>query len=89
MACQYGWCGGIYGLGKRFKLKDTRNIIEAIQDGSLKKESFKNFPIFNLEIPENCNNLDKNLLNPINSWKDKKEYNTQLVKLSKMFINNF
>jgi len=84
-----GWCGGIYGVGKRFKLKDTRNIIESIQDGSLDKQTFTNFPTFNLKIPENCNNLDKNILNPINSWKDKTEYNTQLVKLSKMFINNF
>lgn len=84
-----GWCGGVYGIGKRFKLKDTRNIIDAIQDGSLEKELCVTFPIFNLKIPQKCNGVDKNILNPSNNWKNKKEYNTELIKLAKMFITNF
>lgn len=84
-----GWSGGAYGVGKRMSIKVTRSCIEAILDGSIKSCEFENFDIFNLQIPKTLKDIDKNLLNPINTWPDKDLYNQTRIKLAKMFEENF
>jgi phosphoenolpyruvate carboxykinase (ATP) len=43
-----GWVNGPYGVGQRMNLPNTRAILDAIHDGSLEKEQYENFPIFNV-----------------------------------------
>ena len=42
---------GWNGTGKRISIKDTRGIIDAILDGSIKTAPTKKIPYFNFEVP--------------------------------------
>jgi phosphoenolpyruvate carboxykinase (ATP) len=85
-----GWTGGKYGVGKRMSLKDTRQILENIHNGSLEKEEYETVPGFNLSIPKNCDGIkDQSILNPVNTWTDKALFNATSKKLASQFINNF
>ena len=84
-----GWVGGAYGTGNRIDLPSTRNIIDAILDGSLDNAEFENLQIFNLAIPKAVNNVDSKLLNPRNLWTNPKDWDAAAMDLGQRFINNF
>jgi phosphoenolpyruvate carboxykinase (ATP) len=84
-----GWTGGQYGIGKRMSIKNTRACIDGILDGSILNSEFDTLPLFNLEIPKTLNGVDTEVLNPINTWKSKEEYEQILSELANMFIDNF
>lgn len=84
-----GWSGGAYGIGKRMSIKATRACIHVILDGSINECEFENFEVFDLAIPKALEGVETNLLNPINTWQDKKEYENTRDKLAKMFKENF
>jgi len=84
-----GWTGGSYGIGKRIDLKHTRAIVSAILDGTIDKTKFRKDGIFNLEIPDSCPSVPSEILDPINAWQKKNEYEINAKKLAKMFIKNF
>lgn len=84
-----GWTGGPYGIGKRIDIKDTRNIIKAILDGSIDEEEFMELPTFGLEIPKKLNGVDSFILNPRNTWKYEEAYVKQAQGLAEQFIENF
>ena len=46
-------------------------------------------PIFNLAYPTTINGVDSHILNPADSWKDKKEFTQYLTKVAEMFNANF
>lgn len=75
-----GWTGGRYGVGKRMNLKATRNIIDAIHDGSLELAEYKTLPVFNLRIPTHVNGVPDEILNP--TWSDKAAYDEAVKKLA-------
>jgi len=84
-----GWTGGPYGVGKRMSIKATRAIIDAILDGSIAKSKWEKFPVFNFEVPTSIQGVDANILNPRNTWSDKKAYDDSLKKLAGMFVERF
>src|SRR5690606_9245096 len=84
-----GWSGGPYGIGSRIKLRYTRAMISAILEGELDNKSFKTDPIFGLHTPESCPNVPTELLDPINTWEDKKDYVKKAVQLANSFHLNF
>jgi phosphoenolpyruvate carboxykinase (ATP) len=84
-----GWTGGAYGEGNRMSLKDTRQMIQAALDGSLKKGDFENFEVFNFQVPTHIDGIDQKILQPKNTWKDPTSYDKALKDLAKLFINNF
>lgn len=84
-----GWSGGPYGIGSRIKLRYTRAMISAILEGELDDKSFKADPIFGLHIPESCPNVPTQLLDPINTWENKKDYAQKAVQLANSFHLNF
>ncbi len=84
-----GWIGGAPGVGKRIDLPSTRNIINAILDGSLDDAEFENMPYFNLAIPKAVKNVDSKLLNPRGLWEDPTQWDATAKKLGQMFIDNF
>ena len=45
-----GWTGGPYGVGRRFKLRHTRAIVDAIHSGELAAAQYDTMPVFNLQV---------------------------------------
>ncbi|KAG6382894.1 hypothetical protein SASPL_157386 [Salvia splendens] len=84
-----GWSGGRYGSGSRIKLAYTRKIIDAIHSGSLLKAEYKRTEVFGLEIPTAVEGVPSDILEPMNTWTDKKAYKETLLKLGGLFKNNF
>ena len=84
-----GWTGGPYGKGSRFEIPTTRRIINAIQDGELDSAETLKIPGLNLFVPTNVNGVDTELLNPIDTWKDKDSYKEHLNALVTKFNENF
>ncbi len=84
-----GWTGGPYGVGNRMKLKYTRAMISAALEGKLKEVAFEKHPIFNLMMPKSCPNVPSDILNPKETWKNKKAYDIQARELANSFKENF
>ena len=84
-----GWTGGTYGTGSRIKLKYTRAMVTAALNGDFDKIEFTHDEIFNLDIPKSCPNVPSEILNPINTWRNKEEYRAAARKLAEMFVENF
>ncbi|KAL8117853.1 hypothetical protein AgCh_015666 [Apium graveolens] len=84
-----GWSGGSYGLGKRMKLAYTRKIIDAIHSGSLLDATYKKTEVFGLDIPTEVEGVPSEILDPVNTWPDKKAYKETLLKLAGLFKKNF
>ena len=84
-----GWTGGPYGIGSRFKIPTTRRIVNAIQDGELDNVETQKIPGLNLDVPIEVDGVDSKLLNPIETWENKDEYNKYLNELIENFQENF
>ncbi len=80
-----GWTGGPYGVGERFPIKITRQIIRSIQKTGLKGFAMKKDPIFGLEIPNEIPGVDSSALNPRNTWKNGDEYDKKATDMVKSF----
>ncbi|KJE94154.1 phosphoenolpyruvate carboxykinase AcuF [Capsaspora owczarzaki ATCC 30864] len=83
-----GWSGGKHGVGKRLSIAYSRAIIDAIHSGELAKAEYATMPVFNLRIPTKCTGVPAEILNPINTWSDKADYNKTVEKLANLFIAN-
>ncbi|WP_185860668.1 phosphoenolpyruvate carboxykinase (ATP) [Blattabacterium cuenoti] len=84
-----GLISGGDSFGSRIKLDDTRKIVQNALNGFLLKVPYEISPIFNFKIPKYCPGVSSSLLNPKNSWKNKKMYQNQVKILAKKFIQNF
>ncbi|MBQ6075517.1 MAG: phosphoenolpyruvate carboxykinase (ATP) [Lachnospiraceae bacterium] len=84
-----GWSGGSYGVGSRMKLSYTRAMVTAALNGELEKVEYKHDKIFNLDVPQSCPDVPKNIMNPRDTWADKKAYDATAKKLAAMFCENF
>ena len=84
-----GWTGGKYGVGHRMSIKDTRACINAILDGSIKNSEFDTTKTFRLHVPKTLGDIDPEILNPRNAWKDKDEFDETRDTLAEMFIENY
>jgi phosphoenolpyruvate carboxykinase (ATP) len=84
-----GWTGGKYGVGKRMPIKETRALLNAALDGSLKNVEFRRDPNFGFEVPVAVPGVDSSILDPRSTWVDKAEYDRTAAKLVDLFIENF
>ncbi|SFE04933.1 phosphoenolpyruvate carboxykinase (ATP) [Thermoanaerobacter thermohydrosulfuricus] len=84
-----GWSGGPYGIGSRINLTYTRTMVAAALNGSLDNVEFVKDPIFNLSIPTSCPGVPSEILNPKNTWADKKAYEKAAKNLATRFAENF
>ncbi|AER40819.1 MAG: phosphoenolpyruvate carboxykinase (ATP) [Flavobacteriales bacterium] len=75
--------------GSRIKLRDTRKIVQCVLNGSLSRVDYERYPVFNFYIPKYCPGIYSDILNPKNTWKNKKMYQDQLEKLVKKFMKHF
>jgi phosphoenolpyruvate carboxykinase (ATP) len=84
-----GWTGGKYGTGKRMPIKETRALLNAALDGSLKNVEFRKDPNFGFDVPVAVFGVDNSILDPRSTWADKDEYDRTAAKLVDLFVENF
>lgn len=84
-----GWSGGSYGTGSRIKLKYTRAMVDAALNGKLNDVEYTEDKLFHVNIPAVCENVPTEILNPINTWENKEDYNKTAEKLAKKFSVDF
>lgn len=85
-----GWTGGAHGEGgKRFSIPTTRAVVRAIVNGDLRNATYQQLPGFNFSIPTVVPGVESTLLNPVNTWANKKDYDKFATILMEKFIENF
>ena len=85
-----GWTGGTYGKGgTRFSIPTTRAIIDNILSGNVAKAELVTLPGFNIQIPTALPGIESELLNPIQTWKDKDAFAQAQATLIDLFQKNF
>jgi phosphoenolpyruvate carboxykinase (ATP) len=84
-----GWTAGPYGEGHRMKLKYTRAMIKAALEGAFDSIAFEQEAYFGLNIPSMCPEVPDEVLNPRDTWKDKKAYDKKAEELANSFKKNF
>ena len=84
-----GWSGGEYGVGERLSLKYTRAMITEALEGRLDNVSYTKHEIFGLAMPDTCENVPDEVLNPKNTWADKNAYDEKANGLANKFVENF
>ena len=71
------------------KLSYTRAMVTAALNGELEKAEYKHDERFNLDVPQSCPGVPSEIMNPRDTWKNKKEYDATAKKLAGMFAENF
>jgi len=84
-----GWSGGPYGIGKRMDIMVTRTIITGVLDTELEGVEYMEDPRFHIMIPRNFPGIEPEILNPRNTWQDKKAFDEKADKLAREFSNYF
>ncbi len=84
-----GWTGGPYGVGRRMPIRETRSLLAAALDGTLKAAPMQTDPRFGFSVPTEVPDVDNDSLLPRNSWASGEEYDAAADRLAQMFIDNF
>jgi len=84
-----GWTGGKVGDGRRMPIRVTRRLLSAALDGSLHKVAFRTDPHFGLAVPQHVPGVEPHILDPIKTWRDKREFAETAGRLVQMFRENF
>ena len=64
-------------------------MISAILNKKLNHVSYSTHKIFGLHMPDSCPNIPSEILNPKNTWMDKKKYDNKANELANAFNVNF
>lgn len=83
-----GLVGGPSGIGSRIKIVHSRAILTAVLEGKLDQVDYQVDPWFGFEIPQSCPGVPDEILNPAESWSDKKAYERTIQDLVIQFKNN-
>ena len=84
-----GWTGGPYGVGHRIALYHTRALVKAAQDGSLDIAGYTHNDVFDVDVPNECPGVPKDLLDPRGTWDDAEAYDKAAAELATKFKENF
>lgn len=84
-----GYVGGAYGVGKRMSLPHTRALITAALSGKLNNVNYTTHPVFGISVPESCEGVPVEILNPRNTWSDPQAYDAKANELAIQFNKNF
>jgi phosphoenolpyruvate carboxykinase (ATP) len=72
-----------------YRLKYTRAILDAIHSGELAEADYETYETFKLHIPTTCSGVPSELLNPKKSWNGKADFKEEVIKLGRLFVENF
>jgi phosphoenolpyruvate carboxykinase (ATP) len=84
-----GWSGGGFGVGERMSIRHTRAMVRAALDGTLASVASSPDPHFGLQVPSACPDVPGDVLNPRNTWRDKKAYERAARDVAHRFEKNF
>ncbi len=84
-----GWTGGPFGVGKRISIRHTRALLNAALTGRLKDVKYRQDRVFGFDVPESCEGVPPQILDPANTWPNREEYNRKCKALAARFIENF
>lgn len=80
---------GWNGTGKRISIQDTRAIIDAILNDEIEEVECSTIPIFNLSVPTHLTGVNREILDPRNSYGEAKQWQDKAEHLAELFIKNF
>jgi len=84
-----GWSGGAYGVGNRIDLPLTRRMVNAALNGELNNVEYVADKYFHVMVPTTCKGIPTEMLDPINTWENKDDYNNTAGKLADQFSAHF
>jgi phosphoenolpyruvate carboxykinase (ATP) len=84
-----GWTGGPFGVGKRISIQHTRRLLNAALSGVLADVRYRKDPVFGFAVPESCEGVPSEILDPANTWGSREEYFRRYEGLASRFIENF
>jgi phosphoenolpyruvate carboxykinase (ATP) len=70
-------------------IKVTRALLTAALNGSLRKVDFRTDKYFGFAVPTALPGVPSEILDPVNTWKDKAEFDKTARALVGMFQKNF
>ncbi len=70
-------------------IKVTRALLTAALDGSLRNVEFRTDKYFGFAVPTALPGVPHEILDPVNTWKDKAEFDKTARALVGMFQKNF
>ncbi|MBM3562124.1 MAG: phosphoenolpyruvate carboxykinase [Alphaproteobacteria bacterium] len=84
-----GWSGGPYGGGRRMPIAATRALLQGALDGSLAQGDFRIDRSFGLSVPACAPGVDSKMLDPIQTWASREDFDQTAKRLVRMFEANF
>ncbi|MEE2625182.1 MAG: phosphoenolpyruvate carboxykinase (ATP), partial [Candidatus Thermoplasmatota archaeon] len=84
-----GWVAGGYGESSRIKIKWTRTLLNAALNGDLDDVVFVQDERFGFSVPTTCEDIPDGILQPRETWQDKRKFDNVANLLAQMFIENF
>ncbi|EDO27438.1 predicted protein [Nematostella vectensis] len=64
-------------------------MITAALENKLADVAYVQHPVFGLLVPQSCENVPSEVLNPKNTWSDKEAYDAKAMELANSFKKNF
>jgi phosphoenolpyruvate carboxykinase (ATP) len=80
---------GWNGTGNRISIGATRAIIDAILGGEIESINTTTIPIFGLAVPKSISGVERNILDPRDSYVNRTEWYEKAEQLASMFAKNF
>lgn len=80
-----GWTGGPYGVGQRFPLNITRQIIRSVQGDNMDHAHTHEDPLFGLQVPDAVRGVPTSFLNPKENWPNQDDYIVKARELAESF----
>ena len=84
-----GWTGGAFGEGHRMPIQVTRTLLNAALDGRLDDVPMRTDKHFGFAVPRHVDGVDPLILDPRETWSDRRAYDAMAKKLVGMFVKNF
>ncbi len=84
-----GWVAGGHLESSRIKIKWTRALLNSALDGDLDDVLFVEDERFGFQVPTTCQGVPDKILQPRETWYDKRKYDNVADLLAQMFIDNF